>query len=526
MTMNFLSSIGGRLYALACVLALALGGVVWFAAVELDKVSDSALRTEQVRMPQLERMADLELNVTRVSLQLRHAILSRTPQERTATLDNLGELRRRMDNLVVDFEKNLSTEGGRQRFPKITSAMAVFWRAGEVNLQMITQERKEEAFAYLVDTTIPARNALLAAVKDTVDYQEQSLRDDLVSIRTEAGRILTVLVGLGVATMVGLLLFAWYMARTLHRRVALSRSVAERVRDGHLGQGAHDSGHDEFTPLLAAMADMRGALGRVVSDVRGIAVSVESASAEIAQGNSDLSTRTEQQASTLQNTASAMEQLSARVRQNAESAQRADQLAQGARTVASEGGNVVAEVVKTMRGITESSQQIGDIVGVIDSIAFQTNILALNAAVEAARAGEQGRGFAVVASEVRSLASRSATAAKEIKALIGASVVRVEQGTVLVDRAGATMQEIVAAIQRVTDLMGEISGASSEQSDGVAQIGDAVTRMDQATQQNAALVEQSAAAAASLNAQAQNLVRAVSVFTLDGAGGPRLLAAR
>lgn len=239
-----------------------------------------------------------------------------------------------------------------------------------------------------------------------------------------------------------------------------------------------------------------------------------SASAQIAQGNHDLSARTESQASALEQTASSMEELSATVRQNADNARQANQLAQNASTVAVEGGEVVGRVVDTMKGINESSRKISDIIGVIDGIAFQTNILALNAAVEAARAGEQGCGFAVVASEVRSLAGRSAEAAKEIKGLINDSVLRVEQGTALVDQAGVTMTEVVSSIRRVTDIMGVISAASNEQSLGVAQVGEAITQMDQATQQNAALVEEMAAAAGSLKSQAQELVQTVAVFKL------------
>jgi methyl-accepting chemotaxis protein len=273
---------------------------------------------------------------------------------------------------------------------------------------------------------------------------------------------------------------------------------------------------DGAVALKRAFARMDSALG----EVRRSSASIETASAEIATGNQDLSSRTEQQASALEQTAASMEQLGSTVRQNADNARQANQLAMGASTVATKGGQVVGQVVETMKGINDSSKKIADIIGVIDSIAFQTNILALNAAVEAARAGEQGRGFAVVASEVRTLAQRSAEAAKEIKGLIGTSVERVEQGTALVDQAGETMAEIVTAIQRVTDIMGEISSASTEQSAGVAQVGQAVTQMDRATQQNAALVEQSAAAAESLKDQARQLVQVVSLFKLSQGAAP------
>ena len=266
--------------------------------------------------------------------------------------------------------------------------------------------------------------------------------------------------------------------------------------------------------LLTALQTMRDQLAAVVSQVRQRSESLASASSQIAQGNLDLSSRTENQASALEETSASMEQLGSTVRQNSDNARQANQLAQSASAIAIKGGEVVAQVVDTMKGINDSSRRIADIIGVIDGIAFQTNILALNASVEAARAGEQGRGFAVVAAEVRNLAVRSAEAAKEIKGLITTSVERVEQGSVQVDQAGTTMSEVVAGIKRVTDIMGEISAASAEQSSGVGQVGEAVMQMDQATQQNAALVEEMAAAATSLKDQAQELVQTVSIFKL------------
>jgi methyl-accepting chemotaxis protein len=291
--------------------------------------------------------------------------------------------------------------------------------------------------------------------------------------------------------------------------VQLARAVAA----GDLTTPIHVKPGDT-TSLMASLKAMQDGLAQAVRQVREGSESVATASSQIADGNQDLSGRTEQQASALQQTAATMEQLGSTVRTNADNARQANQLAQGAATVATKGGNVVGQVVQTMKGINDSSRKIADIISVIDGIAFQTNILALNAAVEAARAGEQGRGFAVVASEVRSLAQRSAAAAREIKSLISASVERVETGTTLVDQAGHTMEEIVAAIGRVSAIVGEISSASSEQSNGVQQVSQAVTQMDQATQQNAALVEESAAAAESLKVQAQQLVQAVAVFRL------------
>ncbi|CAN7738482.1 methyl-accepting chemotaxis protein [Acidovorax sp. LjRoot66] len=324
-----------------------------------------------------------------------------------------------------------------------------------------------------------------------------------------------VLLGVGTLIAVALgALLAFTVTRSIVRPVQQGKQAAESIADGDLTHPITTTHNDETGQLLQALATMQSRLATIVGNVRHSAEGVATASAEIASGNNDLSARTEQQASALEETAASMEELGSTVRQNADNARQANQLAMSASTVAIQGGQVVAEVVDTMKGINESSKKIADIISVIDSIAFQTNILALNAAVEAARAGEQGRGFAVVASEVRNLAQRSAEAAKEIKGLIGTSVERVERGSALVDRAGATMSEVVASIRRVTDIMGEISAASSEQSSGVGQVGEAITQMDQATQQNAALVEQSAAAADSLKTQAGQLVEAVAVFRL------------
>jgi len=319
--------------------------------------------------------------------------------------------------------------------------------------------------------------------------------------------------GSALALVVAVILGTW-VTHSITRPVAQAVAVAKAVAAGDLTVRIDSQSRDEVGVLLQALRDMNTSLVNVVSRVRTGSEAVASASTQIAQGNSDLSGRTESQASALEETAASMEELGSTVQQNADNARQANQLAQAASGVAEQGGVVVAQVVDTMKGISESSRKISDIISVIDGIAFQTNILALNAAVEAARAGEQGRGFAVVASEVRSLAGRSADAAKEIKQLITDSVARVESGAQLADQAGSTMTEVVTSIRRVTDLMGEISAASAEQSAGVGQVGEAVTEMDQTTQQNAALVEEMAAAAASLNSQAQDLVQSVSLFQL------------
>ncbi len=329
------------------------------------------------------------------------------------------------------------------------------------------------------------------------------------------------LIVLSIAVVIFAAVLGFSTTRSIVRPLEEAGRATQEFAHGNLARPLVARGKDEIASLVSSMEAMRQSLSHLVAGVRQGSMSVSTASSEIAQGNHNLSTRTEQQASALQQTAASMEELGSTVKQNADNAVNANRLANSASTIAQQGGEVVAQVVETMKGINDSSRKINDIISVIDGIAFQTNILALNAAVEAARAGDQGRGFAVVAGEVRTLAQRSAQAAREIKQLITESVGRVEHGTALVDKAGTTMGEVVASIRSVTRLMGEISAASSEQSSGVSQVGEAVTLMDQATQQNAALVEEMSAAASSLRTQADDLVKSVSVFRIEG--GPQLL---
>ncbi|WP_082497854.1 methyl-accepting chemotaxis protein [Pseudorhodoferax sp. Leaf267] len=387
----------------------------------------------------------------------------------------------------------------------------------EVQQPLIAALRAQDAATVqtLFAASSTVGNALRTTLNDLEDLQLSVAKEEYEAATQRAARMLlifAIVITLGVALAVGM---GWMLARGLSRSMAQALGAAREIAGGNLAIEIPVQGRDEIAQVLRALADMRSSLATVVAGVRSNAEGVATASAQIASGNNDLSARTEQQASALEETAASMEQLNATVRQNADNAQQANQLAMRSASVAEQGGAAVTDVVATMREIHASSGKIVDIIGVIDGIAFQTNILALNAAVEAARAGEQGRGFAVVASEVRNLAQRSAAAAKEIKALITESVGRVGAGTQRADGAGATMQETVDAIRRVNDIMAEISAASREQSAGVNQVGEAVTQMDQMTQQNAALVEQMAAAASSLNQQAQDMVQAVAVFRLS-----------
>ncbi len=353
-----------------------------------------------------------------------------------------------------------------------------------------------------------------ASLNQLMTLQDSVAKEDYAAAVARYATIKLVAIGSIAAGLLFAIGSGYLLIRGITRSLQEALAAANAVAQGNLHHAIAITGNDEVSQLLQAMSDMQTNLAKVVARVRQGSEGVANASAEIAQGNHDLSARTESQASALEQTAAAMEQLSATVRQNADSAAQVSQLSTSASSTARQGGEVVAQVVQTMKGINDSSKKIADIIQVIEGIAFQTNILALNAAVEAARAGEQGRGFAVVASEVRSLAGRSTAAAKEIKSLIHASVERVDQGSVLVDQAGITMGEVVNAIHSVTDLMAGISAASHEQSQGVSQVGESVMHMEQATQQNAALVEQLAAAASNMKAQAQDLVDTVAVFKL------------
>lgn len=514
--MNFFTKLGiaTRLHVVSALLIIGLVVIALEAWVQLAEVSHLTEQTGKNRVPQLQRISEIELSITRVSLQIRHAILVNTDEDLKITLNDIKNKRAYIEETLSLYEKGNFTPEGIAAFKTIPPLMQEFWNVGGENIKLIESGQKDAAFMMLVKKTIPARNLLLVELDKEKKRQGDRLTSDIDNIDKNLYSTLYKLIALVTVIVIGLILFSTYITLVLKKRVGIAQNVVERVRDGDLSFTIHDDSKDEFSPLLSAMHDMQNSLTNIVSVVRQNSDSVASASDEIANGNLDLSRRTEQQSITLEQTTRSMSNLSMTVKQNAENALQANQLAKGANQVATKGGSVVNQVVDTMKDIHASSKKIADIISVIDGIAFQTNILALNAAVEAARAGEHGRGFAVVATEVRGLAQRSANAAKEIKELISESVDRVAIGSELVDQAGATMQEVVNSITRVTDIMSEISSASVEQKSGVEQVDQAIREMDEATQQNAALVEQSSAAAESLREQAQELVEAVASFKL------------
>jgi methyl-accepting chemotaxis protein len=427
----------------------------------------------------------------------------------TAQSKQITEIQKSIeDRINSDKEKELFAEVAKKRSTYVDIRKSILEVKAGGNIAEANQ---------MIDTKmVPALDAYVDSVKDVLAHYENEVKlaDESITADYLSGRM-TMIIGALIAILLGAII-AWRLTSGITRPLKEALALAESVADGDLtARSSLPPTQDEPGLLLSALRSMQENLARTVSQIRMGTDTIATASSEIASGNLDLSSRTEQQASSLEETASSMEELTSTVKQNADNSRQANQLAVAASTVAVKGGSVVSQVVDTMGAINSSAKKIVDIIGVIDGIAFQTNILALNAAVEAARAGEQGRGFAVVATEVRNLAQRSAAAAKEIKALIGDSVEKVDAGSKLVAEAGTTMDEIVDGVKRVADIMAEITAASQEQSDGIEQVNQAVSQMDQVTQQNAALVEEAAAAAESLQDQAKNLAQAVSVFRVD-----------
>ncbi|MFZ5486695.1 MAG: methyl-accepting chemotaxis protein [Pseudomonadota bacterium] len=517
--------------AVRAQLGWAFGGlallVLIVAVFAIKGLHDANLRFEnyvQGMGARLNAAHETQEAVQRRAIAVRNMVLRTKPEdiaaEKQVAVQSHAEVVSQLQKLKTLVQDAEATEEARRMVAEIDRIEQQYAPVALAIVDLAANQQREAAITKINDECLPLLRALEEATQQYVSYATKRAGQLAAASAAEYALQRNLLIAFCVLAFAFAVLAGWLITRRITRALGaepdeLSAAVT-RVAEGDLTTELHVRAGDNSS-VLAAVARMQAALRQVVANVRHTSDAVSVASAQIAAGNADLSARTENQASALEETAASMEELGSTVQQNADNARQANQFAQSASAVAQEGGEVVAQVVETMKGIHGSSQKIADIIGVIDGIAFQTNILALNAAVEAARAGEQGRGFAVVASEVRSLAGRSAQAAKEIKALITDSVTRIGQGSTLADQAGAKMADIVTGIRRVTDLMGEISAASSEQSAGVAQVGEAVSQMDQVTQQNAALVEQMAAAAASLNAQAQELVRTVALFKLDAA---------
>lgn len=439
------------------------------------------------------------------------------PEEEKALQVEMTAVSADVSRVQKELEPLIHSEEGKKMIALVADQRKTYSAIRDATFKLKAEQGAGPELTNAIETKMaPAAKSYIQSVRDVVDFQQKIFENSKKQVDAiyEAGRNLLIVLGV-IAVALGVLL-AFFLTRSITKPLGYAVDVARIVSSGDLRTQIVVGSTDETGQLLQALKDMNDSLVNSVSQVRTGIDTIATAANQIASGNLDLSSRTEEQASSLEETASSMEELTSTVKQNVDNARQANQLAITASSVAVKGGAVVSQVVDTMDGINTSSKKIVDIIGVIDGIAFQTNILALNAAVEAARAGEQGRGFAVVASEVRSLAQRSAAAAKEIKALIDESVNKADAGSRLVAEAGTTMVEVVDSVRHVTDIMSEIMAASQEQSAGIEQVNQAISQMDQVTQQNAALVEEAAAAAESLNEQAGRLAQAVSVFKLDG----------
>ncbi|MBT3068592.1 methyl-accepting chemotaxis protein [Rhodoferax sp. U11-2br] len=511
--------IGARLSGAFLTLVLLLLGIAYTGWAGIEKMFAGTVDMYADSVVPMNKMSTVQYLAIRDRTLVMDMLLNPDPANITKRVAEMAKNGATIDKDWKDFLATHLAPEEKALVAEVEPALAAFRNEGLTPAKQALQDGKtEEALAIYKTKISPLAPKFFGPLDKLMELQVAMSKED-IQVATQANTTTTIIIA--AATLAALLLaaiLAVVITRSVTRPIGEAVVFAQTTASGDLTARILHASRDEVGDLLQALTVMQSSLVQVVSDVRSGSEGVATASSEIADANHDLSARTEQQASALEETSASMEELGATVKQNAESARTANQLAMNASSVAQQGGVVVGQVVQTMKGINESSLKIADIISVIDGIAFQTNILALNAAVEAARAGEQGRGFAVVASEVRSLAGRSADAAKEIKQLINASVERVGQGSILVDQAGETMTEVVNSIRRVTDIMGEISAASTEQSLGVAQVGEAVTHMDQATQQNAALVEQMAAAASSLKSQAKNLVQVVGTFKLGEAG--------
>jgi len=524
--------VGTRLIAGFLVLSLLGAIVAAIGIVNMSRINDRTSDLYQKELLGISYVKEANINLIYIGRGLRNVLLAASDKDRQAAMANVDTARSQLRMNLDKARPLFYSDKGKQMFSEVDAGVRDYEALVTETMKRALADPLQEKRAsvdFVFGTVAPVANIVDVRLTDLTKLKEQNADRAAASAAAEyqSSRTLMVLLVLGSAVAgIGLgILITRNLTRQLGGEPAYAGAIASAIAAGDLTV-AVDLRQGDKTSMLFAMKAMRDSLADIVGQVRSGTDTIASASSQIASGNLDLSSRTEEQASSLEETASSMEELTSTVKQNADNARQANQLASSASEVAERGGAVVSQVVDTMASINESSKKIVDIIGVIDSIAFQTNILALNAAVEAARAGEQGRGFAVVASEVRTLAQRSAAAAKEIKGLIGDSVSKVDAGAKLVDHAGATMEEIVASVRNVTDIMGEITSASQEQTAGIEQINVAISQMDQVTQQNASLVEEAAAAAESMQEQAAKLARVVAVFRLDAAAAAPAAPAR
>jgi methyl-accepting chemotaxis protein len=502
-------------YRLSLGFAAIVALLVVIAFIGINRLSVLDAGTELIvkdRVVKVAMTTTMDKQINLIARSFRNVVLLSDQDQVKKEIDRIQGARNRISETMDQFDKIISTEKGKKLLNEMKIVRTSYIGLTNRFLKLVDEGKREDATKMLFNEIRPVQQAYFDSLNTfeafLIDLMNKSAAEAEESYKS--ARMIMLALTAGGVFIAGLI--AFLTTRSITRPINEAVHIAETVASGDLTAQIEVNSKDETGQLMQALKHMNDSLIKIVGEVRTGTHTIATASAQIAAGNQDLSSRTEEQASSLEETASSMEELTSTVKQNADNARQANQLAITASGVAVKGGNVVSQVVTTMDAINTSSKKIVDIISVIDGIAFQTNILALNAAVEAARAGEQGRGFAVVATEVRSLAQRSASAAREIKGLIDDSVSKVGEGSRLVGEAGTTMDEVVTSIQRVTDIMSEITAASQEQSAGIEQVNQAVAQMDTVTQQNAALVEEAAAAAESLQDQAKNLVQVVGVF--------------